>query len=141
MHDHVWNEMLFQSIARTVWIYQRGNQKPKVEGGQTTQWSKEKELGNIRAGCFSSKYAISRTGWLWRRFVYLTVWYVYCGHMLYIYSPWFINSEYSLSKWMCIYSPGSQEDELSNERRSATTILIHSFSRLSGRGPEIQQKE
>ena len=27
-----------------VWTYQRGNQNPYIEGGQTTQWSKERGL-------------------------------------------------------------------------------------------------
>ena len=29
-------------IARRVWRYQRGNQNPYIEEGQTIQWSKEK---------------------------------------------------------------------------------------------------
>ena len=31
-----------QQSTRRVWIYQRGNQNPYIEEGQTTQWPKEK---------------------------------------------------------------------------------------------------
>jgi hypothetical protein len=29
-------------LQEKIWRYQRGNQKPKIEEGQTTQWAKEK---------------------------------------------------------------------------------------------------
>ena len=31
-----------QSLLRGIWRYQRGNQNPYIEEGQTTQWPKEK---------------------------------------------------------------------------------------------------
>jgi len=31
-----------QTYVKRVWRYQRGNQKPYIEEGQTTQWPKEK---------------------------------------------------------------------------------------------------
>ena len=30
------------TLVRRAWRYQRGNQKPYIEEGQTTQWTKEK---------------------------------------------------------------------------------------------------
>ena len=33
-------------FRRRAWRYQRGNQNPKVEEGQTTQWPKEKGQKN-----------------------------------------------------------------------------------------------
>ena len=29
------------TVPRSVWRYQRGNQNPYIEGGQTAQWPKE----------------------------------------------------------------------------------------------------
>jgi hypothetical protein len=44
-------EILFSNISfwvrRRVWRYQRGNQNPEIEEGQTTQWRKEKWRATI----------------------------------------------------------------------------------------------
>ena len=40
------NVIAYWLISRRVWRYQRGNQNPYFEEGQTTQWSEEKVQKN-----------------------------------------------------------------------------------------------
>ena len=51
---------LVQICLRRVWRYQRGNQDPEIEGGQTTQWQ-ETEQTTIYKTLQKTKDRVTRT--------------------------------------------------------------------------------